>query len=58
MPLIDSFQTKTEASGKARKHADMVGLYLYFSTTSLGTWQFDYRFEGKWTDSDLRDIIP
>ncbi len=47
MKLTDTFLRAVKATGKAQKHPDGGGLYLYVSPTGGKLWRMDYRFEGK-----------
>ena len=47
MKLTDTFLRGIEATGKAQKHPDGGGLYLYISPTGGKLWRMDYRFDGK-----------
>lgn len=47
MKLTDTFLRGIKATGKAQKHPDGGGLYLYVSPTGGKLWRMDYRFEGK-----------
>lgn len=47
MKLTDTFLRGIKATGKAQKHPDGGGLYMYVSPTGGKLWRIDYRFEGK-----------
>ena len=47
MKLSDTFLRGIKMTGKAKKHTDGDGLYLYVSPTGGKLWRMDYRFEGK-----------
>lgn len=47
MKLADTFLRQLKATGKAQKHADGGGLYLYLSPIGGKLWRMDYRFHGK-----------
>ena len=47
MKLTDTFLRGIKATGKAQKHPDGGGLYLYVAPTGGKLWRMDYRFEGK-----------
>ena len=47
MKISDTFLRGIKATGKAQKHPDGGGLYLYVSPSGGKLWRMDYRFEGK-----------
>ena len=47
MKLADTFLRGIKATGKAQKHPDGEGLYLFASPTGGKLWRMDYRFDGK-----------
>jgi len=47
MKLTDTFLRGIKATGKAQKHPDGEGLYLFVSPTGGKLWRMDYRFDGK-----------
>jgi len=47
MKLTDTFLRGIKTSGKAQKHPDGAGLYLFVSPTGGKLWRMDYRFDGK-----------
>ncbi len=47
MKLTDAFLRNIKTTGKAQKHPDGGGLYLYVSPPGGKLWRMDYRFEGK-----------
>ncbi|MDR1124862.1 MAG: integrase arm-type DNA-binding domain-containing protein, partial [Deltaproteobacteria bacterium] len=47
MKLTDTFLRAVKATGKAQKHPDGGGLYMYVSPTGGKLWRMDYRFDGK-----------
>lgn len=47
MKLTDTFLRGIKTTGKAQKHPDGGGLYLYVSPTGGKLWRMDYRFDGK-----------
>ncbi|MCL1890072.1 MAG: integrase arm-type DNA-binding domain-containing protein [Desulfovibrionaceae bacterium] len=47
MKLTDTFLRGLKATGKAKKHPDGEGLYLFVSPTGGKLWRMDYRFDGK-----------
>jgi integrase len=47
MKLTDAFLRTLKGSGKARKHADGGGLYVYVTPKGSRLWRMSYRFDGK-----------
>jgi len=47
MKLTDTFVKRKQGNGKAQKHSDGGGLYLYITPEGKKSWRFGYRFMGK-----------
>ena len=47
MNLTDAFLRNIKATGKAQKHPDGGGLYLFVSSVGGRLWRIDYRHGGK-----------
>jgi integrase len=47
MKLTDTFVKRRQGKGKAQKHADGGGLFLYISPAGSKSWRMAYRFMGK-----------
>ena len=47
MKLTDTFVKRRQGNGKAQKHADGGGLFLYVSPAGSKSWRMAYRFLGK-----------
>jgi hypothetical protein len=47
MKLTDTFVKRRQGNGKAQKHADGGGLFLYISPAGNKSWRMAYRFMGK-----------
>lgn len=47
MKLTDTFIRHVTANGKAQKHSDGGGLFLYVTPTGKKSWRLTYRFAGK-----------
>ena len=47
MKLTDTFIRHVTANGKAQKHSDGGGLFLYVTPTGKKSWRLAYRFAGK-----------
>ncbi len=47
MKLTDTFVKRKQGNGKAQKHSDGGGLFLYITPTGKKSWRLAYRFMGK-----------
>lgn len=47
MKLTDTFIKRKQGNGKAQKHADGGGLFLYISPKGTKSWRLAYRYLGK-----------